>query len=65
MGVPTPHNMVDAKLPRGIDSVLRVSGTQIVSGNGQEVILKGVSETPNIADKHASNNSCRLDWEGT
>jgi len=43
MGQNAAGSMADAKAPGGIDSILRVSGTKIVDGNGQEVILKGVS----------------------
>ncbi|KAH7419233.1 glycoside hydrolase family 5 protein [Cadophora sp. MPI-SDFR-AT-0126] len=41
MGQKAAGKVADAKSPGGIDSILKVSGTKIVDGKGNEVVLKG------------------------
>lgn len=43
MGQKVARSVADARPPGGIDSILKVSGTKIVDGQGREVVLKGVS----------------------
>lgn len=57
--------MREAAAPGAIDSILKVSGTKIVDGNGREVILKGVSSGSAKTRSLMALITGRLDWADT
>ena len=63
MGQRAAKIVADSKSPGERDSILKVSGTRIVDGEGKEVILKGVSFEFNVLEMSCVFN-IHLGWFG-